>query len=215
MKRVNLILLTTVLVIVLLTVEIVIIRNASKYEPQVEVLFAATKIPEGTIIKSHMLKTKKINLSYAHKQSVRKAEEIEEKKAKTEIEEDEMILSSKLIKADEFEEVIIENNSNRLFSVEFKGDQANGWWLKIGQRVDIIFVPNDRVLRDTDNSHKYVERLRSVRIAAIIDEKGKLVKNNDRVSLPRYISFELSDNQCDFLAYAKGNGRIEISVIPE
>jgi Flp pilus assembly protein CpaB len=215
MKKVNLILLTTVLVIVLLAIEIVIVRNASKYEPQVEVLFAATKIAEGTIIKPHMLNSKKINLSYAHKQSVKNVEEVEGKRAKIEFEEGEMILNSKLIKADEFEEVIIEDNNNRLFSVEFKGDQANGWWIKTGQRVDIIFVPNDRAMRDNDNNQKYVERLKSVRIAAIIDENGKLVKNNDRVSLPRYISFELTDKQCDFLAYAKGNGRLEISVIPE
>ena len=47
-----------------------------------------------------------------------------------------------------------------------------------------------------------------------IDEKGRLVKDTEGTALPRYISFELSDDQCDFLAYAKGNGRLEISVIP-
>lgn len=214
MKKINLILLTVLLVIALLVVEIIIVRSASEYEPEVEVVFAGVKITEGTPITPDMLIKKKISLSYAHKQSVRKIEEAANKKAKVDIEEGEMLLIGKLDDINEMDQIVIMDSSKKLFSVEFKGDQANGWWLKAGQLVDIIFVPNEKGNMEAGGVQKSVEKLKNVRIAAIIDEKGRLVKDTEGTALPRYISFELSDDQCDFLAYAKGNGRLEISVIP-
>ena len=215
MKKINLILLTAILIVVLLAIEIIIVRSASEYEPEVEVIFAKIKIDEGTTITTDMLVEKKINLSYAHKQSIKKTEEVAGKKAKVDIEEGEMILNGKLADIDEMDKLTIMDNSNRLFSVEFRGDQANGWWLKAGQYVDIIFVPNAKGNMEADDVQKSIEKLRNIRIAAIIDEKGRLIKDSESGNIPRYISFELSDSQCDFLAYAKGNGRLEISLIPE
>lgn len=53
-----------------------------------------------------------------------------------------------------------------------------------------------------------------IRVAAIISQEGKLIKNDDRYSLPKYICFEVNTEQDEMLAYAKSNGRIELSVIP-
>ena len=106
-----------------------------------------------------------------------------------------------------------------MFTVEFNGDQVNGWWLKEGQYVDIIFIPSEKaqkVTTITDDQKTYkVERVRNVRVAAIIDDKGKLVKDSEKASTPKYVSFEVNDKLDEFLAYAKGNGRLEISVIPD
>lgn len=220
MKKAKLITLTLLLTFILLVGEIVLIRTVSKYEPQVSVVYAKVKIPEDTVIKADMLTERSIGISMAHRQSVRKISEAIGKRARVDLEEGEMILGTKLAAETEGEEIRVKDSSNRLFTVEFKGDQANGWLLKPDQYVDIIFVPNERansrLMQDGDGTGIpfKVQRLENVRIAAIIDDKGKLLKRNDSSSMPRYISFEVTDKQDEFLAYAKSNGRLEISVIP-
>ncbi len=241
MKKINLIFITLILVVILLGIEVVIVKSAVKYEPLVDVVYAKTKIASQKEIKPEMLYQKKVNISMAHSQSFRNIKDLTGKKSKVEIEEGEMILSGKLGKANEMEQIEVKDKNNRLFTVEFKGDQANGWWIKVGQYVDIIFIPNEKPLasnfiKEQDdpvqqattipNANKQsadfltnnpgdVSRFRNIRVAALIDEKGNQLKNSNRETLPRYISFEVTDSQDEVLAYAKSNGRLEVSVIPE
>ncbi len=241
MKKINLIFFTVILVVILLGIEVVIVKSAVKYEPLVDVVYAKTKIAAQKEIKPEMLYQKKINISMAHSQAFRNIKDLTGKKSKVEIEEGEMILSGKLGKANEMEQIEVKDKNNRLFTVEFKGDQANGWWIKVGQYVDIIFIPNEKptvsnYIKEqpdlasqtaavsnrnkpsvnflTDNLGE-VKRFRNIRVAALIDEKGNQLKNSNRETLPRYISFEVTDSQDEALAYAKSNGRLEVSVIPE
>lgn len=219
MRKLNYILITLVLAVLFLAIEAVIVKNASKYEPEVNVVFANVRIPAKTEINKEMLRERKVNLSLAHRQSIKSMNALIGKKAKTDIEEGEMILTGKIGIIDEMQEIDVKDRNNRLFTVEFRGDQANGWWLLVGQYVDIIFVPNDKAkpqpVTQAEPQAAAVKRLRNVRIAALIDDKGKLLKNSERNSMPKYISFELSDEQDEFLAYAKSNGRLEVSVLPE
>lgn len=216
MKKVSFIILTLVLAVILLAIEVVIVKSASKYEPESSIVFAKTRIPENTVIQEAMLLEKKVNISMIHRQSIRNIRDAIGKRARIGIEEGEMILTGKLSRGDEMEEIEVKDKNNRLFSVEFKGDQANGWWLMTGQYVDIIFIPNEKARGQAVQQQVVtsIQRLRNIRIAALIDEKGKLLKNYGRSTLPKYISFEVTDEQCEFLAYAKSNGRLEISVIP-
>lgn len=230
MRRFNLIAAAFILVIILLAVEIIIVKSASKYEPSIGIVFAKVRIPEKTIITSEMLETKKVGISFAHRQSIRDTGSVVSKKAGMDIEAGEMILSSKL-GSEGMEEIAVKDKSKRLFSVEFKGDQANGWWLLADQNVDLIFIPDKRtdvhMAADTAKDEKSgmtgatdektvgeVQIIKNIRIAALIDDRGQLLKNSERTALPRYVSFEVTDEQASFLAYAKGNGRLEISVIP-
>jgi hypothetical protein len=82
--------------------------------------------------------------------------------------------------------------------------------------VDIIYVPDMRAgSKEEVATNPNVIRIKHIRIAALIDDKGSLLKNEKRVTLPRYISFEVDEKQDEFLAYAKTNGRLEISAEPE
>jgi Flp pilus assembly protein CpaB len=235
MKKVNLILLTVVLVAVLLAAEVVIVKSAVKYEPTANIVYAKVNILAQKEITSEMLCEKKINISLAHSQSFRSMKDLTGKKAKVDITAGEMILSGKLGKANEMEPIEVKDKNSRLFTVEFKGDQANGWWIKVGQYVDIIYVPNDKpkaveyvsaqakdqpTVRSSQTAGnaegmEEIKRLNNIRVAALIDEKGNQLKNTNRETLPRYISFEVTDKQVQLLAYAKSNGRLEVSVIPE
>lgn len=219
MRKLNYVLITLVLAVLFLAIEVVIVKSASKYEPEVSVVFANVRIPAKTEINKDMLRERKVSLSLAHRQSVKSMNALIGKKAKTDIEEGEMILTGKIGIVDEMQEIDVKDRNNRLFTVEFRGDQANGWWLLVGQYVDIIFVPNDKAKpqagAQADPQAAAVKRLRNVRIAALIDDKGKLLENSGRNSIPKYISFELSDEQDEFLAYAKSNGRLEVSALPE
>jgi len=233
MRKVKFILLTIVIAFILLIAEIMLIRGASEYEPKLSIVFARTKIPEGALIKSDMLTEKKISAGAVHKYSVRNPDDIIGKVARVEIEEGEMVLNTKLIEAGEMEELSSVNEKSRLFSVEFDPDQVNGWRLKAGQYVDIIYIPDERDMKrnelqsqtnGADGGERYellqgtgipgIKRIRNVRIAALIDNNGNLVRDSNRTSLPKYISFEVDDSLDEFLAYAKDNGRLEVSVIP-
>jgi pilus assembly protein CpaB len=218
MRRFNLSIAAILLVFVLVVVEVVIVKSASKYEPQLGVLYAKVKIPEKTVVTAEMVEIKKVGISFVHRQSIRDVRNAAAKIARMDIEAGEMILSSKL-GSSEMEEIVVKDKSKRLFSVEFKGDQANGWWLIADQNVDILFVPNEmpgegQTVPAGNTSPGSVQILKDIRVAALIDDKGKLLKNTERAVLPKYISFEVTDEQASFLAYAKSNGRLEISSIP-
>ncbi len=220
MKRVNMIILTIILALVFLTVEIIIVKSVSKYEPEISVVFAVRKIKEGETITEDLLEKRKINISQVHSQSIKDTEEIIGKKAKADIEKNEIILSSRVTNNRNFEEIIVNDKNSRLFTVEFKGDQVNGWQLREGQYVDIIFISDENntipvIENETwEKGGNRIQRIRNVRVAALIDDKGKLVKSPENTTIPKYISFEAYDGLDEFLAYAKGNGRLEVSVIP-
>ncbi len=198
-----------ILVVILVVAEIIIIKSASNYEPQSEIVFARVRIPDGTEITADMLEVKKTGTSLVHRLSMKKIQDIAGKRAGTDIEAGEMLLSAKLDYGG-MESIKVRDKNKRLYSVEFKGDQANGWRMVADQYVDVIFVPDKK-----EQNHGGLQKLSNIRIAALIDENGKLVENKDRAALPKYVSFEVTDEQVDFLAYAKSNGRLELCVIPE
>ncbi len=237
MRRFGSIVAVFILVLILVVTEIVIIKSASQYEPKVKVVFAKSGIPEQTVITPAMLELKEVGLSFVHRMSLRSISDAASKRAGTDIEAGEMILSGKL-RSEEMEAIEVEDGNKKLFSVEFKGDQANGWQLMTGQTVDIIYIPDERqpdggapgapdapgasedgvppAVRDgIAEVRNKIRVLEKIRIAALIDETGKLVKNSGRTVLPRYVSFEVTDEQAGLLAYAKGHGRLELSAIPE
>ncbi|NJD02980.1 MAG: hypothetical protein FIA99_10400 [Ruminiclostridium sp.] len=230
MRRFGAILAAFLLVVILVVVEIVVIKSASNYEPVSEVIFAKVRIPEKCEITAEMLEVKKIGIGLVHRLSLRNIRDVEGKRASMEIEAGEMILAGKL-GYEGMENIEVRDKSKRLYSVEFKGDQANGWWLITDQNVDILFVPDKNAQASGDSkmdansigteenseiiSGNRVQKLRDIRIAALIDENGTLLKNKDRTTLPKYVSFEVTDLQAEFLAYAKSNGRLELCVIPE
>ncbi|HOJ11391.1 MAG TPA: SAF domain-containing protein [Clostridiales bacterium] len=217
MKRVNILILTIILVVILLIIEVIIVRSAAEYEPKVNAVFAAVDILAGEIIKDEMLEKREISISLVHQKSFKTKDEIIGKKAKNDMEKGEMILAGRIYTDGEIDEIQVLDSKNRLFTVEFKGDQVNGWWLKEGQYVDIIFIPSERIQKESVHGieNNNIQRVINVRVAAIIDDKGKLVKGMENASTPKYISFEVDDRLDEFLAYAKGNGRIEVSVIPD
>lgn len=59
-----------------------------------------------------------------------------------------------------------------------------------------------------------VRVIKNIRIAGLIDDHGKIVDALKSKNAPRYISFEVTEEQAIFLAYAKGKGRLELSCIP-
>lgn len=210
MKRTKLIIITAILSVILLVAQIYIVKVASEYEPKKEVLFAKEYIPANTVITEEMLEKKRINLSLIHEKSIFNTDALIGRKAKIDIEKGEMILESKLIsEEDEAEKILVKNENSRLFTLELKGDQANGWQIKPDQYVDILFIPAQK------QEERIVERIEKVRVAALISDDGKLIKDKDENILPRYICLEVDTEIDELLAYAKGNGRIELSVIPE
>jgi Flp pilus assembly protein CpaB len=234
LKSLNMLVAAAALVIVLLIAEIVIVRSVSGYEPKACVVYAKSLIPEGTVISAQMLEEKEITLSHAHRLSIKNMGSIEGKKAAVDIQEGEMLLSPKL-KDDVEEKIKLADKNNRLFSLELKGDQANGWWILPDQYTDIVFIPvkqmtgNDafqekmEYLTGKDESVRLklepaipesVWVLKSIRIAGVIDSEGNVLDGKKCGGKPKYVSLEVSEKEAHFLAYAKANGTLELSIIP-
>lgn len=238
MKKFKKLILVLIIIAILLTVQVIIIKNASQYEAKINIVYAKTDIPAKTVITSDMLTTKSINLSMVHLQAYRSTADLIGKTAKADIADGEMILNSRIGKPDEMAEIKVLDKNNRLFAIEFKPDQANGWWLLLDQKVDLIFVPTSpagvnaptSLSRPSDaqsntagnadqtqftSSSNGIKRLSNIRVAAIIDETLQPLANDTRTSIPKYIVFEVAPQQDEFLAWAKSNGRIELSVRTE
>lgn len=237
MRRFNRIITAIIIVILLTGVQLFLLKKGAEYEPKTLAVFAAKDIPQGTVLTPDMLTEKEINISMAHKQSFTRIGDAVGRTAKMALVKDEMLLGSRTGEPDTMQEILVVNKENRLYTVEFKADQANGWWLKVDGKVDILFVPNkadrviandeqvvhtepsvadkaDQSIKELAGYTKGVVRLEGIRIAALIDEEGHLLENGKRTKLPKYVCFEVTCAQDEFLAWAKGNGRIEVSVVP-
>lgn len=211
------------IVVLLVAVEMAMISNASGYEVKEKVIFAKVHIDKNTVITADMLELREIGASAVHPDALKSKDDAVKKKSGMDIEAGEMMLEAKLSSVGR-EIILVKNRSNRLISVEFEVDQANGWQLAEEQYVDLIFVPNQSeqqkqppgaVGMSAMAPATYgVKVLKNIRIAGIIDKEGKLVDILEPKDIPRYISFEVTEEQADFLAYAKNSGKLELSCVP-
>jgi Flp pilus assembly protein CpaB len=213
-----------VIVVVLIIIEMSIISNVSGYEVKEKVVFAAGDIRSNTVITGEMLEIREVGADAVHRDALRSIDDAVGLTAAESIYKGEQIIKARLTDepADTVETL---DKSNRLFCLEPKSDQANAWQLEKDQYVDLIYVPN---YGQQDNMppeaagvvavppmENGVRMLRSVRIAGLVDEDGNLAGTDASFELPQYILLEVTPEQAVFLAFAKSNGRIELSGIPE
>ncbi len=212
------------IVVLLTAAEIKIITNASGYEAKDNVVFAKVHIDENTIITGDMLEVREVGRGAVHPNALKDIGAAASKRADMDIEAGEMLLEAKL-SSDMQGLVEAKDKNNRLFSVEFDVDQANGWQLAEGRHVDIIYVPDNSERANQPTAEEgggktvtfsnKLQVLKNIRIAGLIDEDGKLVDLSESKNTPRHISFEVTEEQAIFLAYAKRNGKLDLSCIPE
>ncbi len=212
------------IVALLVTAETAIISRAAGYDTKVKVVFTNTDIPGNTVITADMLEIRETGGSTVHPDAVKNISEALGKRTTAGLIKGEMLLNARL-SAKGPNIVKAEDKNKRLFSAELKIDQANAWQFSERQFVDIIYVPNHGEeneqapqawgVTDVPPTSGGVKIMKNVRIAGIIDEDGLLLGLSESEKMPRYVSFEVTQDQAVFLAYAKSNGRLELSCIPE
>ncbi len=212
-----------VIVILLVAIEMMIISNASGYEVREKAVFAARDIDENTVITGEMLEIREIGADAVHKDAVKSIDEAVNMTAADFIHGGEQLLKGRLAdKPDNTVEAL--DRTNRLFCVEPKSDQANAWQLTKDQYVDLIYVPNYGQQSNTPPEaagvvgvpplSNGVRLLKHVRIAGLVDEDGNLAEEGVAKKLPKYIVLEVTEEQAIFLAFAKSNGKLELSSVP-
>lgn len=225
MKKAKFVLFTCLLYLALAALTGVVIKMTSNYEPKQDLVYAKKDIPQNTVIAADMLEYKSKPLSDGHELAIKNFKSAVGKIANVKISNGEMLFSTRLTDPNTLKkEIKLKDKNNREFTVEFKPDQAVGWQIKVDQFADIIFVPNEKVIVNniqpepvqSVNKNAYdkknIIRLNHIRIVGLIDEAAKLVDEKS-ASIPKYICFEVTKEQDQFLAWAKSNGRIEISAI--
>jgi Flp pilus assembly protein CpaB len=214
---------TLVIVILLVVIEMTIISNASGYEAKQKVVFAARDIKKDALITEEMLEIREISSEAVHKDAVRNISDASNMYAASSICSGEMLLKSRLT-AEAPDRIEALDKSKRLFCAKMEFDQANAWQLEKDQHVDIIYIPNHGE-RNEDvpeaagvlsmyPAESGVKLIKAVRVAGLIDEKGKPAGDGSD-EMPRYILFEVTEEQAVFLAFAKRYGRLELSSIPD
>lgn len=142
MKKLGWIIGTAAVTVIVLVIELMLISKASGHETTEKVVFAKVSIDENSVITRDMLEIREVASDLVLNSTARSIEEAESKVSAMRIEAGEMLLKSKL--RDEDDNVIeVSDKSNRLFSIRFETDQANGWQLEEGQLVDLICIPDD------------------------------------------------------------------------
>ena len=224
MKRFGWIGAALAIVVLLVTAELAIITNASGYDLKEKAVFTKTNIYVNTVITSDMLEVREVGSSTIHPDAVKNIGEALGKRTAADLVKGEMLLKARL-SADVRPIIEAEDKNNRLFSVELKVDQANAWLFSDRQFVDIIYVPNSREVVEqppqadgisgVTPASTGVRIMKNVRIAGLTDEEGKLIGAAKSEKVPRNVSFEVTQDQAVFLAYAKSNGRLELACIPD
>jgi len=223
MKRFGWIIGAIIIVIVLVAAEMTIISYASGDNTKQKVVCARVRIKKNTVITPNMLEIKEISSDAVHPSALGNIDEAVTMCAVMDIEEGEMLLKAKL-KPDKPDVVSAEDTSKRLICAEFRIDQANAWQFSENQYVDIIFIPNDTDEQDrvpytegvtnVSPASSGIKVMKGIRIAGVMDENAKKIDVLETESIPRYVSFEVTQEQATFLAYAKNSGKLELSFIP-
>lgn len=217
------------IVAMLIIAEITIVSNASGYEAKDVAVFAKQKIEENTVVTVEMLEMKEISKTAVHPNAFKAVNEAVAMTSKMVIEPGEQLLKSKLT-SDIRDVIMAENSNNRLITMELKVEQANAWQFSDDQYVDIIYVPNHGEGQEQPPEAAGVSKavpfssgvriMEGIRVAGLINEDGIQVKPKDSAdrdpdNIPKYASFEVTQEQAVFLAYAKSNGKLELSCIPD
>jgi len=223
MKKAGWIVGTLLIIVLLMTIEISIIGNASGAEEKKPVVFTKVPVEKGTLVTADMLETREIGREAQHPEALAQIQSVVGKRACVPLLPGEMVLKSRLsepghgiIKADDI--------NNRLFGLELKGDQANVWRLTGNSRIDIIFIPNHGNLQSQPSNIEGLKEvvsvadgvriLENIRVAGLTDGDGKPVDLEKQGNEPKYVLFEVTQEQAAFLAYAKSIGKLELASIP-
>lgn len=223
MRRFGWIATALAIVVLLIALEVVIVANAAGYEKKGKVVFAKTRIEKNTVITGEMLEVKEIGAGLVHPKALGAKNEAVSMRAAAGIEAGEMLLKTRLSSV-VYDIIEAKDKSKRLFSAELEADQANAWQLAEGRHVDIVYIPNNgneqekppeaEGVVDVPPASNGVRLLKNIRIAGIIGEDGKPLDMSEQDRIPRHVSFEVTEEQAVFLAYAKYKGKIVLCGIP-
>ena len=199
---------------ILIIIEIVMIRSASGTGTSIDALFAKQDISVNSLLTAEMLEVRKVDSKALASSALKSPEEAVGKRTAGAIAAGQIIYSGSL-NGDPGNASQFESPDNRLFSLELKGDAANGWWIGGDQRIDVIFIPGSDKAVDKTGVSGLGEKLENIRVAAVLDEKGNRIGDAAREAIPKYICLEVTPEQSMFLAFAKTNGKIELAVRPD
>ncbi|MGE5613936.1 MAG: Flp pilus assembly protein CpaB [Bacillota bacterium] len=223
MRRFGWIAAALIIVVLLIALEVVIVANAAGYEKKEKVVFAKERIDKNTVITDEMLEVKETGSGSVHPKAVRTKDEAVSMRATASIEPGEMLLKTRLSPV-VYDIIEAKDESKRLFSAELEAGQANAWQLAEGRHVDIAYIPNSgneqesppeaEGVSDVPPASSGVRLLRNIRIAGLVGEDGKPLDMSEGDRMPRYVLFEVTEEQAIFLAYAKYKGKIVLFGIP-
>jgi Flp pilus assembly protein CpaB len=97
----------------------------------------------------------------------------------------------------------------RIYALALKAEDAAGWWLTEGNRVDL------HLFSEASDDALVHEVLQEVRVAGVMDGKGNLVGIGREAGVPAILCLDVDAAQAARLAEAETQGRIKAILVNE
>ncbi|MHB1485167.1 MAG: Flp pilus assembly protein CpaB [Saccharofermentanales bacterium] len=95
------------------------------------------------------------------------------------------------------------HKGNVLYTISLKAEDANGWWLAKGNKVQVF------IGKDSDDPVNSPEKIESAKIIRIMDESGAEI-NQDLIKEPKMVCLEVKDEEAKILFKAEGTRKIKL-----
>ena len=193
---------------VLLSVSYLAVRPAA--EPAgVPVPVLVADVPEGTAIEASMLALVRMSAERVPPDAVLSVEEAVGLRAAVPLFKGETLLRGRIAAEAKGLPHPGAETGRRIYALALKAEDAGGWWLSEGSRVDVHLLP---VRSDGAGTQ---EVLAGIRVAGLMDNKGNRLGSGSEGAAPSILCLDVDAAQAYRLAEAEAEGRIKVVIVNE
>ncbi len=175
----------------------------------VEIPVCAGDVPAGTRLEPGMLATARVPVDLIPDGAVRSAEDAVGRITDVGLRKGELLSEGRL--SEEAGGVLHAGagTGRRIAALSLAAEDAAGWWLSVGSRVDVHLLLPD------GGGGTVHEVLPDLRVAALLDAKGNPVEAGARGAAPALLCLDVDEAQAARLAEAGWEGRIKAIIVNE
>ncbi len=179
-------------------------------EPEgVAIPVCATDLPAGTRIEAAMLSIARVPAELVPDGTVRGVEDAVGRITDVGLRKGEMLSEGRLSGEDGGIPYAGAGTGRRIAALSLAAEDAAGWWLSTGSRVDVHLLLPD------GGGGTLHEVLPDLRVAALLDAKGNPVEAGAKGAAPALLCLDVDEAQAARLAEAGWEGRIKAIIVNE
>jgi Flp pilus assembly protein CpaB len=230
-RKLTVLILSLVLTIILFNIISLIQSKFINCEPMVKVLVANQNISANRQMDKKMVSERNVPLSLTTGIKVASNfEDIKNLYTQENMFKGELILKEKLASKDQVKVIEIESGKEKVSIKLESPENALSYQMKAGDNVNLYFTGKIDSLKsigkpvytaaDTTSSDSFynylgtVKILENIKILAIVDNQGNIIKNNSKDEKPDTIIISVKTDEASLINNLKGQGTFDITGLP-